>query len=321
MVLDCELDKAMTKTSLIFPFLLLLTFSGVSSAEEGMNCHVTFYQTKDMGCIDVVVKGLSKLGGNHQNAETDPGLVGFFAEVFSTYPQEKVRLLGQDVSREAQTVFIKALYEANLQDEAQTYANASGFAALYKSVQDTGVAPLNQLKPFAVAGHNDVLIGAYFASGKTQYIRRILDNFLDADDGMVGDSLRMAMMNGKFGPNLAAPGREKTIIRAACEKYECKNDMRKLKRTMTLSSAFWALRSLSRQDAAIKKTLVEFFDGNPRLMQTLLTENNAFSNYVTTLVAYAAIKDNPKIEASLSIYEKLGSAKEAMNAMLLFMKN
>jgi hypothetical protein len=310
----------MTKSGLILPFLLLLAFSGVSRAEESMNCHVTFYQTNDMGCIDVVLKGLSKLGGNHQNAESDPGLVGFFAEIFSTYPQEKARLLSQDVSREAQTVFIKALYEADLQDEAQTYANASGFAALYKSVQDSGTAHLNRLKPLAVAGHNDILIGAYFASGKTQYIRRILDNFLDADDGMVGDSLRMALMNGKFGPSLAPPGREKTIIKAACEKYECKKDTSKLKRTMTLSSAFWALRSLSGRDAAIKKTLVEFFDGNPRLKQMLVMENNAFSNYLTTLVLFAAIKDNPNIEASLSIYEKFGSAKEAMDAMLVFMK-
>jgi hypothetical protein len=311
----------MEKKGLIFPLLLLLAFSGVCHAEESMNCHVTFYQTKDMGCIDVVVKGISSLGGDHENIENDPGLVGFFAEIFSTYPQEKARLLSQNVSREAQTVFIKALYEADLQDEAQSYANVSGFAALFKRVQDTSVPPLSQLKPSAVAGHNDILIGAYFASGKTQYIQRVLDNFLDADDGMVGDSLRMAMMIGKYGTSLAPPGREKMIMKAACEKYECKYDMRKLKRTMTLSSAFWALRSLSRQDAVIKKTLVEFFDGNPRLKQILLIENNAFSNYVTTLALSAAIKDNPNIETSLSIYEKLGTAKEAMDAMLVNRKN
>jgi hypothetical protein len=306
----------MTKKKLVFSLLLLLPLAGTSHAADGSNCMSTFYQSKDMSCINATIADTAKSG-----TRDNPALVGFFAEIFNTYPQEKSRLLRQDVPPAIKVVFIEALYEADLKEDAQTYANANGFASGFSGLQKSRLAPLKQLKPTADPRQNDMLIGGYMASGNTEHIKRILENFSGAEDGMIADALRLAMMQGKFGPTLAPPGREKVIAQAACEKYECKKDVRSMMRVMTLSSAFWAIRSLSQQDPGIKKTFAGFFDNDPRLKQILIGENTAFSNYLTTLVLFAAVKDKPNIETSLSIYEKLGAAKDAVDALAAMKKN
>jgi hypothetical protein len=313
---DGRQGDAMTKKKLVFSLLLLLALADTSRAADGSNCMSTFYQNKDLSCIDATITDTAKSG-----RRDNPALVGFFAEIFNIYPQEKSRLLRQDVPPAIRVTFIEALYEAGLREDAQTYATANGFATGFNNLQKSGLAPLKQLKPIADPRQNDVLIGGYMASGNIEHIKRILENFSSADDGMVADALRLAMMQGKFGPSLAPPGREKVIVQTACEKYECKKDVRQLMRAMTLSSAFWAIRSLSQQDAGIKKTFAGFFESDPRLKQILIVENTAFSNYLTTLALFAAIKDKPGIETSLSIYEKLGSAKDAVDALATIKKN
>jgi hypothetical protein len=286
----------MKDKQLILAVMLLLALPGPSHAADGSNCHLTFYQTKDIDCIDATIHEVAKSG-----RRDNPALVGFFAEIFNNLPNEKARLLGQDVPPTVKAIFVEGLFEADLKEDAQTYANANGFAVAYNNLRNSGLAPLKQLRPVANARHNDVLIGAYMASGNTEYIKRILENFSSADDGMAADALRLAMMQSKFGPTLAPQGREKVIVQAACEKYDCKKDMRAMMRAMTLSSGFWAIRSLSQQDTGVKKTFAEFFDGDPRLKQILIVENTAFGNYLTSLALFAAIKDKPNIETSLSI--------------------
>jgi hypothetical protein len=91
--------------------------------------------------------------------------------------------------------------------------------------------------------------------------------------------------------------------------------MHALMRVMTLSSAYWALGSLSQQHSGIQETYSNFFESDPRLKQIQASERNAFSNYVTALAVFSAIKDNASVNDSLSIYESLGLAQDAVAAM------
>jgi hypothetical protein len=132
---------------------------------------------------------------------------------------------------------------------------------------------------------------------------------------MASDAFRIGLMQAKFGPTLVPQGRENAMMPAACQKYECKTNINALLRVMTLATGFWATSALTDKDDAIKKTFVDFFRGDQRLQRLLVIERNALSNYVMALAVYAAVKDDPKINASLSIYEKLGRPEDALNAM------
>lgn len=308
------------RTFLMFLLSILPVLQGTAArAADGSSCMTTFYRNKDVGCIDAIIKNLPNVPRNPANIQgglVNPGLLGFFAHLFMNDPAEKARLLSLDVPPQAKPLFTEALYEAGLETEAQNYGNANGFPDPAKSMQAAGVVPLKQIKPIANAFDNDVLIGAYMASGNTDYIKSILGNFSSAGDDMVKDSLRLAMMQAKFGPTFRPPGRENVMMPTICQKYECKKDLHDLMRVLTLSSAFWAMQSLSRQDEAIKTTFSSFFENDARLKRLLAVESNGFANYMTTLALYAAIKDNTNVNASLSIYEKLGSAQDAIAAMM-----
>jgi len=300
------------KNLLLALLLTAFIYPKLSLAEDKPNCMATFYQTRDMACIDQILYSLPQPSPEtpNQAAPINPTALGFFAEIFRIYPDEKARLLAQYITPETSHYFTEALYMAGLQNEIQAYANEhhteQELAALQKSKPPT----LAQIKPVASPAANDILIGAYMASGNTEYISKILDNFSSASEDMAKDALRIAMVQSKFGPQMAPPGREPALIKNACQKYKCKENMNDLARVMTLATAFWALQSLGRQDPQIEKTFTEFFEKNPRLNRFVFIEQNAFSNYVVTLALFSAIKNNPNIYKSLSIYESFGPAEE-----------
>jgi hypothetical protein len=295
--------------------LLLTARPGHAGATWTSNCFETFYQTKSMLCIDEGMKGLLQAGAvsTAPSGAPKPGLVGFFAEIFHQFPQEKSRLLSHEQPTATKTLFIAALLMSNRQEDAGVYASANGLIQTVQAMH--GQIPLDQLKPTTNPADNDTLIGAYIASGNTIYIQRILGNFSSADDSMVRDALRIGLMNGKFGPPLAAPGRKGSMMQVACQKYECRNNISTLMRVMTMASGFWAAASLSQKDAGIKRTFDDFIEHDPRFKSLLLVERNAFSNYLTELALHSGVPDTANVETALSIYEGLGPAQDAAAAM------
>jgi hypothetical protein len=214
-----------------------------------------------------------------------------------------------------------SLYRAGLPDDAQKFAAANDLAALSEKLRGMRLVALDAVKPSSIPGENDLLIGAYMASGNATFIQRILDNYSSADDAMASDGFRVGLMMSKFGPGLAPKGRKAVTVQAACEKYRCKEDQTKLLRVMTLGTALWSLQSLSGQDAGIQKTLSDFFARDTRLKMLFTTEQTAFGNYLTAMVVITTFKDDhtgadreqayAAMDKSASIYESLGSAKEA----------
>jgi hypothetical protein len=218
------------------------------------------------------------------------------------------------------SVDVVSLYRAGLPDEAQKFAAANNLSALSDRLRAARMPPLDAVRPSSTPADNDLLIGAYMASGNTALIQQILDNYSGADDGMVSDGLRVGFMMSKFGPGLAPKGRDSVMIKVACTKYDCKADQAKM-RVMTLGTAIWSLQSLSARDDGIQKTLSEFFSRDARLKNLFAAEQAAFGNYMTAIVLVSTFqKDRAEADQdqtyelmnkSASIYENLGSGKDA----------
>jgi hypothetical protein len=296
--------------------LVSLAIPGTAMGAGGPDCYATFYQTKDTTCIDVLIESIRKQEATGNQARSAPeAAIGFLAQIFGDYPQQKERILAQDASPRLKSVYLASLFRAGMLEDAKRYADAIGWPDGYKRYSSDRVASLNLVKPIAYPGENDLLIGAYMASGNTEYVSRILANYKSADDGMASDAIRISLLNGKFGPTLTPPGRENVMMAAVCERYQCKTNPGSLMRVMTLATGLWAVRSLAQRDEGIKKALFDFFKSEQRIQQLSAREDVAFANYLTLVIAYAGIKDNPKINEALSAYEKLGPPEAAVNAL------
>jgi hypothetical protein len=285
----------------------------------GDGCMASYYRNKQPSCVDDT---LAHFRQEAAGGRADPNtIIGFLAEIFRSSPQERERLLKAESSDYVKSVDVTSLYRAGLSDEAQKFAAANNLAGLSDRLRAARMPPLDAVRPSSTPSDNDLLIGAYMASGNTALIQRILDNYSSADDGMAGDGLRVGFMMSKFGSGLAPKGRDSVMIKVACTKYDCKADQTKFLRLMTLGTAIWSLQSLSAQDDGIKKTLSEFFSRDARLKNLFAAEQAAFGNYMTAIVLVSTFQKDRAGAAqdqayeqkskSVSIYENLGSGKDA----------
>lgn len=246
-----------------------------------------YYRAKRPPCVDSILSQFRQA----PRSKSDPStMIGFLAQLFITSPAEKQRLLAKEPSDYVRSVDLVALYRAGLLDDARNFADKNQLSAMLQRMETSQLKPLAAVRPSSVAADNDLLIGAYMASGDTVFIERILENFSNADDSMASDGLRMGFMQSKFGPTLVPKERTSVTVGAACAKYQCKTDPTKLYRLLTLSSAFWALQSLGKNDDGIRKTFAGFFVRDKRLKDLFAAEQAAFGNYVTALTIVAAFK-------------------------------
>ena len=263
-------------------------------AAAGQNCMNDYHRSKSAGCIDSM---LSQLRQTVPKGEPNP-MIGFLAQVFRESPAEKQRILENERSDYVKSVGLVALYRADLLDDARKFADKNQLSALLAKLEAKPPTTLAAVKPSSNPADNDLLIGAYMASGDTALIQRILENFSGADDGTVSDAMRMGYMKSKFGSDASLrPDGENVMGPAACAKYQCKTDPAKFFRVLTLASAFWALQSLGENDEGISKTVAGFFDGDARLKNLLAGEEAAFENYMSAVTMFAVFKpDQPSTE-------------------------
>jgi hypothetical protein len=305
MTLSFQAEIAVIKLLCFAMALLFIQCWPAEAAHE--NCMNDYYRTKPPGCVDMMLSQFRQAPASKSDPNT---IIGFLAQLFVTSPAEKQRILDHEPSDYVKSVDLVALYRAGLPDDAWKFADNNQLSALRQKLETNRPAPLAAVRPTSNPPDNDLLIGAYMASGDTALIQRILDNFSSVDDGTVSDALRIGYMKGKFGDNLVPKERENVTAQAACAKYQCKTDPAKFLRLLTLSSAFWALQSLSQHDDGIKKTFAGFFEHDTRLKNLLAVEQTAFGNYLTAVLALVALKsDHTSAEA--------GQAYEAMSKSAL----
>lgn len=283
------------------------------SAAADANCMNDYYRSKPAGCVENILSQLRTA----PRSKSDPStVIGFLAQLFVTSPAEKTRILDNEPSDYIRSVDLVALHRAGLTEDARKFADKYQLSALQQKLEAGRPAQLTTVKPSSTPADNDLLIGAYMASGDTALIARILENFASADDGMVGDAMRLGYMNSKFGPSFTPKGRDSVMAPAACAKYQCKADPAKFFRVLTLSSAFWALQSLGRQDDGIKKTFAGFFERDARLENLRAGEEAAFGNYLTALTMAAAFKpdqaSSAEVDPTYASMNKAASAYETL---------
>jgi hypothetical protein len=305
-----------------FALALLCSFPviGVARAQQ---CMASYYREKSPACLDEV---LAQLRQKPSNPRSEPGAaVGFLARIFQDSAGERARIVKSELSDNQKSIVLNGLYRAGLSQDAQKFAAANNLAVPPENLRVTRLVALDGVKPSSFPGDNDLLIGAYMASGNTAVLQPILKNYSSADDAMAGDGLRMGLMMSKFGPTMTPKGRNNVMVQAACAKYQCKEDQTKLLRVMTLGTALWSLQSLSGQDDGIKKMLSDFFTGDARLKNLFAIEQTAFGNYLTAMILVTTLKPDQTgvdhetyatMDKSASIYENLGSAKEAFAPMM-----
>ena len=305
--------------------LLVLVQLG-SAAAANTDCMSHYYRSKPADCIDSTLSQLRTA----TRSKSDPStVIGFLAQLFVTSPAEKARILNDEPSDYIRSVDLVALHRAGLAEDARQFAEKYQLSALLGKLQASRLAPLATVIPSSTPADNDLLIGAYMASGDTAFITRILQNFSSADDGMASDAMRLGFMQSKFGPNFAPKGREAVMAAAACEKYQCKTDRARFLRVLTLASAFWALQSLGRQDDGIEKTFAGFFERDARLKLLRAGEEAAFGNYLTALTVFSVFKPDQAGDADQTVtsmnkaalaYENLEPANKVFEPIEAYVK-
>jgi hypothetical protein len=58
-----------------------------------------------------------------------------------------------------------------------------------RNLESARLPPLDEVRPSSVPAENDLLIGAYMASGDSVFIERIMENFSSVDDSLARDGL------------------------------------------------------------------------------------------------------------------------------------
>ena len=315
-----KLARSQLKPIVVIAVFCFAVFDSAKVPAEALAevCYITYYQTKSGACLDSMLEQIKAIpippikGGNSDS------LIGFFAQLFSTDLEEKNRIIAKDLGPGIRSIFVAALYRADQSQDAIELAEKIGqndFLIHYKA---DFPSILKTAQPTNYPGENDFLIGAYKASGDMKYIKSILNNYTSADDQMASDAMRMGLMQAKFGGELKAMGRESVMLPVACDRYNCKANPQQFLRVVTLLTALWAVRSLSEKDMGVKQAYQNFFESDARLQKIHLVEINNFTNYITGLITYVALKNDPKLNpalnATLLTYEKFGTAKEIFDA-------
>src|SRR5204862_7872596 len=98
-------------TRLLYVAIALLCLQcSPAGAADGQNCMASYYHTKPAACVDSV---LSQLGQMGPGTKSDPSaVIGFLAQIFSTSPAEKQRILQGEASAYVKSVKLAALYGA-----------------------------------------------------------------------------------------------------------------------------------------------------------------------------------------------------------------
>ena len=281
------------------------------------DCAATYYRDKSEACLNQTLAALRD--ATSVKPEVNSAMVGFLAGVIKSTPTMEARIVAAVGPPAMETTILMALDRAGHDDAARSFARTENLQAALAGLESELPPRLDEIKPRSAAADNDLLIGAFMATGDPAYIKAILGNFTAATDDQIRDAVRVALMQSRFDEHDPRGGYGR-LARVVCGKYQCRRDLSAFSRVMTLSAAYWALASLAAKDETIRKTSQAFLDADLRIKAIEQNEQDAFAAYLERLAAWTAEKKNPDLadktksdDALLSDYEGLGSTRDLLS--------
>jgi hypothetical protein len=274
-------------------------------------CPNDYYVTKNSACLGQLISLLEKLPNPDQPTLGihEHFYVGFLGAGVLGSQTEIWRAIDGLTSAHARAVASAALCVANRAQEANALAALAHFSAV---CHEAASPPLLAISPVDHSEQNDLLIGAYASTGDVRYIEHILDNFVQVDRVVAAEAIRLDLVKGsKVGPDPpGGKGKFATIAKALCAKYDCRRDHRSFDRLLTLSSAHWALNSLSRSDQRMAGALNDFLIKHRDLAAIQASEEGAFYLYLLWLDGVKPIGHEDLPAKFIGGYESLKPADE-----------
>jgi len=304
---------------LILGMVLAVALSASPSVAQTSadDCAFTYYRDKSEACLDKTLAALRD--AMSVKPEINPAMVGFLAGVLKSTPSKEATILAAVGPPAMKTTILMALERAGRSEAARGFAQVEHLQTALAGLESAPPPRLDEVKPRSAAADNDLLIGAFMASGDPAYIKAILDNFSTAEDDQIRDAVRVALMQTSYDENDPRGGYRR-LSRVACGKYQCRRDPAAFSRVLTLSSAYWALTSLAAKDETIRTTNQAFLDADPRVKAIERNEHDAFAAYVDRFSAWTAAKRDPDSadkaksdDALLSAYENLGATWDLLH--------
>ncbi len=300
-----------------FARVLLLALVGLSAdaalSSSVAECPNDYYVSKASACLTQLISLLEKLP-NPKKPELgvqEYFYAGFLGAGVLSSDTGIQRAIDNLTSAHARAIASVALCVAGRAQEANTLAESAHFSIVCREAPSP---PLLAISPVDRSEQNDLLIGAYASTGDVRFIEHILSNFVGADQAMVAEAIRLDLVKGsKVGPEPpVGKGKFARIAQALCTKYDCQRDRRSFMRLLTLSSAHWALNSLSQADERMAGALNGFFAEHRDLAATQTSEEGAFFLYVQWLAGLKPIGHEDLPPKFISGYESLRPANQLL---------
>lgn len=299
---------------------IALSASAAAAQTPAGDCAFTYYRDKSETCLDETLAALRD--ATSVKPEINPAMVGFLAGVIASTPAKEAKIVAAVGTPTMKTTILMALERAGRDEAARRFARTENLQAALAGIESEPPPRLDEVKPRSAVADNDLLIGAFMATGDPAYVKAILGNFSAATDDQIRDAVRVALMQASFGEHDPRGGYRR-MTRVVCGKYQCRRDLSTFSRVMTLSAAYWALGSLAAKDETIAKTRQAFLDADPRVKGIEQSEQQAFAAYVERLSAWTAAKSDPDSadqaksdDALLSGYENLGSTWDILHPLV-----
>ena len=296
---------------------LALSASACLAAPAGGSCVSKYYHDKSAACLAEALRDLRDRMS--VKPDIDFTMVGFLAALIKTSPAARDEILAAAGPPAMKTIILLALDRAGRDDAARDYGRAAGLQDELEKLEREAPPQLDQIRPRSAATDNDMMTGAFMATGDPTYIATILGNFAAASDDQVADAVRIALMQTRFEDS-DPHGGYRRLSRVVCAKYDCRRDMTAFSRVLTLASAYWEVNALADDDETVRKARQGFLNADPRVGAIERNEEEAFEAYVDRLAAWTAAKGRPNfpdkagVEQAMSDYENLGPALDLLRA-------
>lgn len=182
-----------------------------------------------------------------------PSLTGFLAGVFRQHP-DKVNswiTAKSEGNAEAETVLINALWLAGLRSVAQTAMNEFRWPSDRVSSVKSSLANVPEIGEYTarVPADQDMLWGAFFASGDTKYVQKILEAYTD-----VANLPNVPAEDIAFVADSTVDPAKRDQLKERTQHYS--QDIKR--RLLIASAALWSLSANAIQHGRVHQALAQY---------------------------------------------------------------